>query len=102
MASSDLMLQREGVREGLCVRRACVVCVYLEGGRGEMQVKTREKKDQRNIYAYYILLRIIRSHLQDVYLVFCMLYLVYGCSSWVVCLPCLYYQFFLYTCKLDY
>ena len=99
MASRDLMLQREGVREGLRVRRACVVCVCVYvcvcvcvcvfGGGVDACEDEREKRSAQYICAHYILLRIIWSHLQYVYLVFCMLYLVYSCSSRVVCLPCL-------------
>ena len=80
----------------------CVcVCVCLEGGGVDAGEDEREKRSAQYICAHYILLHIIWSHLQYVYFEFFMLYLVYGCSSRLVCLPCLYYQFLLYICKFD-
>ena len=60
----------------------CCVCVCVFGGEGvDAGEDERENRSAQYICAHYILLRIIWSHLQYVYLVFCMLYLVYGCSS---------------------
>ena len=72
MASGDFMLQREGVREGLCVRCACVVCVYLEGGNaGE------DKREKRS--AQYICLLYFTAH-YSVTLTGCLLSILYVVS----------------------
>ena len=81
----------------MCGVHVLCMCVCVFGGGVDADEDEREKRSAQYICAHYILLRIIWSHLQYVYLVFCMLYLVYSCSSRVVCLPCLYYQFLLYT-----
>ena len=83
----------------LCVCVCVRVCVL--GGGVDAGEDEKERRSAQYICAHYILLCIIWSHLQNVYLVFCMLYFVYSCSSWVVCLPCIYYQFLLYICKFD-
>ena len=86
----------------MCGVHVLCVCVCVFGGEGvDAGEDERENRSAQYICAHYILLRTIWSHLQYVYLVFCMLYLVYSCSSRVVCLPCLYCQFLLYICKFD-
>ena len=49
MASHDLMLQREGVREGLRVRRACVACVCFWRGGVDAGEDEREKRSAQCI-----------------------------------------------------